>query len=116
MSPTRKQPLLQPTHGSRVRAKEDLMSRRRRSLTLSWALLLTASVPALAHDSALEMVAQPSMECGGQYECRADAPLALEEAIRSIAYPQATASDLAASLAARRQEDALGQQRSSPGG
>ena len=92
------------------------MSRRRRFLTLFWALLLTTSIPALAHDSVLEMAAQPSIECGGQYECRADAPLALEEAIRSIAYPQASAADFAASLAARPQEDAVSQQRSSPGG
>jgi hypothetical protein len=93
------------------------MPRRQRSITLSCALLLTAAVPALAHDNALEMAARPPIECGGQYECRADAPLTLQEAIRSIGYPQAAASsDHAASVAARQREDALGLPRSSPGG
>jgi hypothetical protein len=93
------------------------MPRRQRSITLSCSLLLTAAVPALAHDSALEMAAQPAIECGGQYECRTDAPLTLQEAIRSIGYPQAApSSDHAASVAARHREDALGLPRSSPGG
>jgi hypothetical protein len=91
------------------------MLRQWRSITLSFALLLTPSVPALAHDSALEIAA--SVECGGQYECRADAPLTLQEAVRSIGYPQVSASpDHAASVAARQREDASGLPRSSPGG
>ena len=93
------------------------MPRRQRSVTLSFALLLTTSVPALAHESALEMAAPSSVECGGQYECRADAPLTLQEAVRSIGYPQVSASpDHAASVAARQREDASGLPRSSPGG
>jgi hypothetical protein len=93
------------------------MPRRQRSISLSCALLLTASVPALAHDAALEMAAQSSVECGGQYECRADAPLTLQEAVRSIGYPQASVSaDHAASVAARQREDASDLTRSSPGG
>jgi hypothetical protein len=106
-----------PTHCPRVRAKENPMPRRQRSITLSFALLLTTSVPALAHESALEMAAPSSVECGGQYECRADAPLTLQEAMRSIAYPDASpSSDHAASVAAGQRDDALGLPRSSPGG
>jgi hypothetical protein len=93
------------------------MPRRQRSITLSFALLLSTSVPAPAHESALEMAAPSSVECGGQYECRADAPLTLQEAVRSISYPQVSASpDHAASVAARQREDASGLPRSSPGG
>ena len=93
------------------------MPRRQRSITLSFAVLLTASVPALAHDSALEMAVQSPIECGGQYECRADAPLTLQEAVRSIGYPQAApSSDHAASVAPHRQDDASGPPRTSPGG
>jgi len=93
------------------------MPRRQRSVTLSFALLLTTSVPALAHESALEMAAPSSVECGGQYECRADAPLTPQEAMRSIGYPQAApSSDHAASVATRQRDDALGLPRSSPGG
>jgi len=68
------------------------MTKSQLCINLSVAFLLCASIPAIAHESALQTVSPSNMECGGQYECRQDLPLTPQEASTSIAYPQIAVS------------------------
>jgi hypothetical protein len=56
---------------------------------LSFLILLLASVGSVAaQQTGSEPAVQPSMQCGGQYECVEDRPLTPAEARASRGYPQ----------------------------
>ena len=87
--------------------EEDLMSKQRLGIGLSLVLLLTASVGSAAAQQSEPSKAtlQPTIECGGQYECLEDRPLTPAEARASLGYPhvaqpQETASQEPAKVAA----------------
>ena len=66
------------------------MPKHRLEIGLSLVLLLTTSVgSAVAQQSrSSQATLQPTIECGGQYECLEDRPLTPAEARASLGYPQ----------------------------